>query len=78
MKTYAIPIQFQFNGTVEIRAESMQEARMNIMKYISATCYIQNAQINIPFDHRNIIDTDINSSSLVFLPINMDTLNIPF
>lgn len=37
MKTYTLPIQFQFNGTVEVQATSEQEARSIIEKNIHAT-----------------------------------------
>lgn len=78
MKTYIIPIQFQFNGTVEVQATSLEEANATIQKYMHATAHIENNQVYQPFDHRSITDYNIDLKwDLVFLPINMDTLNLP-
>lgn len=60
MKTYTLPIQFQFNGTVEVQAISEQEARSIIKKNIHATSSIENNQNNMPFDHRSITDYNID------------------
>jgi len=48
MKTYTLPIQFQFNGTVEVQATSEQEARSIIEKNLHATTHIENDQDNQP------------------------------
>lgn len=79
MKTFIIPIQFQFNGTIEVQAESLDEATTTIQKNMYATAHIENNQDHQPFDHRSITDYNIDLKwDLVFLPINMDNLNIPF
>lgn len=54
MKTYTLPIQFQFNGTVEVQATSEDEAKTIIEKNLHATSSIQNDQ-----DHEPTI-TDYN------------------
>lgn len=60
MKTYTLPIIFQFNGTIEVQATSEQEARSIIKKNIHSTSHIQNDQDNEPFDHRSITNYDID------------------
>ena len=60
MKTYILPIQFQFNGTIEVQATSEQEARSIIKKNIHSTAHIQNDQDNEPTDHRSITDYNID------------------
>lgn len=78
MKTFIIPIQFQFNGVVEVQAESLDEATTTIQKYMYATAHIRNNQTYQPTDYRSITDYNIDLKwDLVFLPINMDTLNLP-
>lgn len=47
MKTFIIPIQFQFNGVVEVQAESLEDTKCDIEKYMHATINIQNDQNNI-------------------------------
>ena len=59
MKTFIIPIQFQFNGTIEVQAESLDEANAIIEKYMHATINIENDQDNQPTDHRSITDYNI-------------------
>lgn len=74
MKTYTLPIQFQFNGTVEVQAISEQEARSIIEKNMHTTINIENDQNNQP----SITDYNIDMKwDLVFLPITMDSLDIP-
>ena len=73
MKTFIIPIQFQFNGVVEVQAESLEDAKRDIEKNMHATINIENDQYNQPTDYSFPMKWD-----LVFLPINMDNLNIPF
>lgn len=78
MKTFIIPIQFQFNGVVEVQAESLEDAKRDIEKYMHATINIENDQDNQPTDQRNITDYSFPMKwDLVFLPINMDNLNLP-
>lgn len=60
MKTYTLPIIFQFNGTIEVQATSEQEARSIIKKNIHANSHIQNDQDNEPTDHRSITDYNID------------------
>jgi len=60
MKSYTLPVQFQFNGTVEVQATSEEEARDIIKKNIHATSHIQNNQDNEPTDHRSITDYSID------------------
>lgn len=60
MKTYTLPITFQFNGTVEVQATSEEEARDIIKKNIHSTAHIQNDQDNEPTDHRSITNYDID------------------
>ena len=60
MKTFIIPIQFQFNGVVEVQAESLEDAKRDIEKYMHATINIQNDQDNQPTDQRNITDYNID------------------
>lgn len=60
MKTYTLPITFQFNGTVEVQATSEEDARSIIKKNIHSTAHIQNDQDNEPFDHRSITNYDID------------------
>ena len=79
MKTFIIPIQFQFNGVVEVQAESLEDAKRDIEKYMHATINIQDDQDNLPTDQRNITDYSFPMKwDLVFLPMTMDNLNIPF
>lgn len=59
MKTFIIPIQFQFNGVVEVQAESLDEANTIIEKNMYATSHIENNQDNQPTDHRSITDYNI-------------------
>lgn len=47
MKTFIIPVSFQFNGTVEVQAESLDEATNTIQKYMHATINIQDDQNNL-------------------------------
>jgi len=78
MKTYIIPIKFQFNGTIEVQAESLDEANATIEKNMHATINIENDQYNQPTDYRSITDYNIDLKwYLVFLPMTMDNLNIP-
>lgn len=78
MKSFIIPVSFQFNGTVEVQAESLDEATTMIQKYMHATINIQDDQNNLPTDQRNITDYSFPMKwDLVFLPINMDTINLP-
>lgn len=79
MKTYTLPIQFQFQWTIEVQANSLDEANAIIEKNIRATSItIENNQTNEPFDHRSITNIDISSYwDIVFLPITMDSLNLP-
>lgn len=73
MKTYTLPIQFQFNGTVEVQASSLEEAQSIIKKNIHATSHIQNDQ-----DNESITDYSIDMKwDLIFPIITMDSLNIP-
>ena len=60
MKSYILPIIFQFNGTVEVQATSLEKAQSIIKKKIHATSSIQNDQDNEPFDHRYITHYDID------------------
>jgi len=74
MKTYTLPIQFQFNGTVEVQASSLEEARSIIEKNLHATSSIENDQDNQP----SITDYNIDMKwDLIFRPLTMDSLNIP-
>ncbi len=59
MKTFIIPIQFQFNGTVEVQAESLEDAKRDIEKYMHATAHIENNQDHQPTDYRSITDYNI-------------------
>lgn len=78
MKTYTLPIQFQFNGTIEVQATSEEEAKAIIEKNLHATSFIENNQNYQPFDHRSITNYDIDMKwDLIFLPITMDSLDIP-
>jgi hypothetical protein len=56
MKTFIVPVSFQFNGTVEVQAESLEDAKRDIEKYMHATINIQDDQNNLPTDQRNITD----------------------
>ena len=60
MKTFIIPIQFQFNGVVEVQADSLDEATTTIQKNMYATAHIENNQDYQPFDHRSITDYNID------------------
>ena len=60
MKTFIIPIAFQFNGVVEVQAESLDEATTTIQKNMYATAHIENNQAYQPFDHRSITDYNID------------------
>lgn len=51
MKTFIIPIQFQFNGVVEVHAESLEDAKRDIEKNMHATINIENDQYNQPTDY---------------------------
>ena len=42
MQSFIIPIQFQFNGTVEVQAESLEDAKRDIEKYMHAIINIEN------------------------------------
>ena len=79
MQSFIIPIQFQFNGTIEVQADSLDEAKRDIEKYMHATSHIENDQDNLPTDQRNITDYSFPMKwDLAFLPMTMDNLNIPF
>lgn len=74
MKTYTLPIQFQFNGTVEVQASSEDEAKTIIEKNLHATSSIKNNQDN----QSSITDYNIDMKwDLIFRPLTMDALNIP-
>jgi len=60
MKTFIIPIQFQFNGTVEVQAESLEDANATIEKNMHATAHIENNQDHQPTDYRPITDYNIS------------------
>ena len=60
MKTFIIPVSFQFNGVVEVQAESLEDAKRDIEKYMHATSHIENDQDNQPTDHRSITDYNID------------------
>lgn len=78
MKSFIIPVSFQFNGVVEVQAESLDEATTTIQKNMHATAHIENNQDHQPTDYRSITDYNIPMKwDIVFLPINMDTLNLP-
>ena len=72
MKSFIVPVSFQFNGVFEVQAESLEDAKRDIEKYMHATINIQDDQNYLPTDYSFPMKWD-----LVFLPINMDTLNIP-
>lgn len=55
MKTYILPVQFQFNGTIEVQATSLEEAQSIIKKNIHASAHIQNDQ-----DNESITDYSID------------------
>lgn len=61
MQTYTLPVQFQFNGTIEVQATSLEEAQSIIKKNIHAShITIQNDQDNEPTDYRSITDYSID------------------
>lgn len=60
MKTFIVPVSFQFNGTVEVQAESLEDANRDIEKNMYATAHIENNQDHQPFDHRSITDYNID------------------
>lgn len=79
MQSFIVPVSLQFNGVVEVQAESLEDAKRDIEKYMHATINIQDDQDNIPTDQRNITDYSFPMKwDLVFLPMTMDNLNIPF
>jgi len=59
MKTFIIPLSFQFNGTIEVQAESLDEATTMIQKNMHATAHIENNQDHQPTDYRSITDYNI-------------------
>jgi len=72
MKSFIVPVSFQFNGVVEVQAESLEDAKRDIEKYMHATINIQDDQNNLPTDYSFPMKWD-----LVFLPMTMDNLNLP-
>ena len=79
MQSFIVPISFQFNGVVEVQAESLEDAKRDIEKYMHATQHVQNDQDNIPTDQRNITDYSFPMKwDIVFLPMTMDNINVPF
>lgn len=44
MQSFIVPVSFQFNGVVEVQAESLEDAKRDIEKYMHATQNIQNDQ----------------------------------
>ena len=79
MQSFIVPVSFQFNGVIEVQAESLDEATTTIQKYMYATAHIRNNQTYQPFDHRSITDYNIDLKwDIVFLPMTMDNLNVPF
>ena len=60
MQSFIVPISFQFNGVVEVQAESLEDAKRDIEKYMHATINIQDDQDNLPTDHRSITDYNID------------------